>query len=352
MTNTDLGGPGAGQAGGHSAVTAYLKYILQNYPTALSFSVLVVSVLVFGLIVGERFFTPFNLSLILQQVTTIALLSVAQTLIILTAGVDLSVGTLMVFSMVVMSQSAVGSTLGGSGLGLPQWSAVALGLTVGLLGGLLNGVLVTLGRVPPFIVTLGTWYIFMALGLWYSGGMTILYNDIISTAPILEVFGNGVSFGGMKFTLGTLAMLSVYAIMWYVLKMTAWGRHVYAVGDDIEAARLSGINIRRTLIAVYVVAGLICALAGWVQIGRVGSVTPSESQMANLDTITAVVIGGVSLFGGRGSIVGSLIGALIVGVFRNGLSLAGVDALWQVFAIGVLIIIAVATDQWIRKLVA
>jgi fructose transport system permease protein len=147
-------------------------------------------------------------------------------------------------------------------------------------------------------------------------------------------------------------MILLAALVWYVLNRTAFGRHVYATGDDPDAARLAGINTNGTLLAVYAIAGTICALAGWVLIGRIGAVSPLAGQTANLDSITAVVIGGTSLFGGRGSIVGTLIGALIVGVFRNGLALAGLDALWQEFTVGVLIIVAVALDQWIRRISA
>ena len=131
------------------------------------------------------------------------------------------------------------------------------------------------------------------------------------------------------------------------------GRHVYAVGDDPDAARLAGIRTDRiAVLGLCRGRASICALAGWALIGRIGSVSPQAGQTANLDTITAVVIGGTSLFGGRGSIVGTLIGALIVGVFRNGLALSGVDVLWQEFAVGSLIIVAVALDQWIRKVSA
>ena len=133
-----------------------------------------------------------------------------------------------------------------------------------------------------------------------------------------------------------------------MLNRTAFGRHVYATGDDPDAARLSGINTDRTLIAVYALAGLICAFAAWVLIGRIGGVSPQAGLTANLNSITAVVIGGTSLFGGRGSIIGTLFGALIVGVFRNGLALSGLDVLWQDFTVGVLIIVAVTIDQWIK----
>ena len=133
------------------------------------------------------------------------------------------------------------------------------------------------------------------------------------------------------------------------MRHTAWGRHVYAVGDDPEAAELSGVRVRKVLIQVYMLAGFICALAGWALIGRIGSVSPTAGQFANIESITAVVIGGISLFGGRGSIMGMLFGALIVGVFSLGLRLVGSDPQWTYLLIGLLIIFAVAIDQWIRK---
>src|ERR671939_442073 len=144
-------------------------------------------------------------------------------------------------------------------------------------------------------------------------------------------------------------MLVLFAVFAWVLKNTAWGRHVYATGDDAEAARLAGVRKDRVLLSVYVVAGLICAVAAWMLIGRIASASPQAGTSANLDSITAVVIGRPNLFGGRGRVLGTLIGALIVGVFRNGLALAGVDVLWQDFTVGILVIAAVAIDRWIRK---
>jgi fructose transport system permease protein len=147
-------------------------------------------------------------------------------------------------------------------------------------------------------------------------------------------------------------MIALMLFLAFVLRHTAWGRHVYAVGDDPQAAELSGINVKATLVSVYIIAGLICAMAGWVLIGRIGSVSPNSGQQANIESITAVVIGGISLFGGRGSILGTLFGALIVGVFTLGLRLLGADAQWTYLMIGALIIGAVAIDQWIRRVTA
>lgn len=311
-------------------------------PTAAPAIVLITALMVFSVVAGERFLTPFNLSLVLQQVTIIGALGVAQTLIIMTMGIDLSVGAIMVLSSVVMGRLAVD-------FGLPPSAALMLGLLCGALCGAINGTLVTRIKLPPFIVTLGTWNIFFSLNLWYSNSQTIRSQDIEAAAPLLQWAGNAFTVFGARITFGSLVMIALVGAVWYALNWTAWGRHVYATGDDKEAAELAGIRTQRVLMSVYVVAGVICALAAWLMIGRIGSVSPQVGTMSNLDSITAVVIGGTSLFGGRGSIVGTLIGAVIVGVFRNGLALAGVDVLWQEFTVGLLILVAVGIDQWIRR---
>ncbi len=319
-----------------------LQRFLHNYPTAAPAFVLLMAVLVFYSIIGGKFLDPFNLSLVLQQVTIIGMIGVAQTLVILTAGIDLSVGAIMVLCSVIMGRTAID-------MGLPAGIALMLGLLAGAVCGAINGFLITRLRLPPFITTLGTWSIFFALNLWYSESETIRSQDIAQQAPLLQFMGISFDLWGARFTTGTLTLLALFAAMWYALNHTPWGRHVYATGDDPQAAQLAGIDTNKVLMSVYIVAGVICALAAWTLIGRIGSVSPQAGQSANLDSITAVVIGGTSLFGGRGAIVGTLVGALVVGVFRNGLALAGVDVLWQEFAIGLLIIIAVATDQWIRR---
>jgi fructose transport system permease protein len=337
-----------------------VQHFLHGSPTIIPFLVLVLGVVFFSGLVGGKFFAPFNLSLILQQVTIIATLGIAQTLVILTAGIDLSVGVIMILCSVVMGRTAVV-------YGVPLEIAFPLGLLVGLACGGVNGAIVTLLRLPPFIVTLGTWSIFGALNVFYSRSETIRQQDVQAVAPFLQWTGTiikpydfflnnlGVTLPWLKgsvLTYGSLLMLVLAAGIWYMLNRTAFGRHVYATGDDPDAARLAGINTNATLIAVYAIAGLICAAAAWVLIGRIGGISPQAGQTANLDSITAVVIGGTSLFGGRGSIVGTLIGALIVGVFRNGLALSGLDVLWQEFTVGILIIVAVTLDQWIRRVAA
>ncbi len=319
-----------------------VQRFLHRHPTMVPVIVLAVSVVLFGMIAGGRFFSPFNLSLIMQQVSIIGILAAAQSIIIITAGIDLSVAAIMVLASVIAGKLAVEA-------GVPTGLALLAAFVCGTLAGTMNGLLVTRLRLPPFIVTLGTWNVFFALNLWLSGAQSIRGQDIDNAAPLLKFFGQSLTFGGARLTYGSMLMIIIFLVLWYLLNRTAWGRHVYATGDDKEAAELAGIRTDRTLVSVYALAGFVCAIGAWAAIGRVGSVSPQSFYEGNLQSITAVVIGGISLFGGRGSILGALFGALIVGVFQSGLRLAGVDVLWQVFAIGWLIIVAVAVDQWIRR---
>ncbi len=336
----------------HKGFMSRVQHALHVTPSLVPLIVLLASLVLFGILLGQRFFSPFALTLILQQVQIVGIVAAAQSLVILTAGIDLSVGAIMVLSSVVMGQFTFR-------YGIPAPVAVACGLAVGTLCGFINGWLVSRMKLPPFIVTLGTWQIFLATNFLYSANETIRAQEIEAEAPILQLFGytfkigaDEAGRGGATFTIGVVFMVLLVAVMAYVLRNTAWGRHVYAVGDDPEAAQLSGVNVKGTLISVYMLSGLICAFAGWALIGRIGSVSPTSGVEANIESITAVVIGGISLFGGRGSIAGALFGALIVGVFSLGLRLLGADAQWTYFFIGVLIIAAVAVDQWIRKVSA
>ena len=319
-----------------------LQHMLHSHPALVPLIVLVLSILLFSVLVGSRFFSPFALTLILQQVAITGIVGAAQTLGVLTAGIDLSVGAIMVLSSVVMGQFTFR-------YGIPVPISILFGFAVGAGVGWINGFLVARIKLPPFIVTLGMWQIVLAANFLYSRNETIRSQDIETNAPLLQLFGQQLKIGGAVFTYGVLIMVVLVLVLNYVLNHTAWGRHVYAIGDDPDAAELAGVQVQKTLISVYVLSGLICALAGWVLIGRIGSVSPTAGQFANIESITAVVIGGISLFGGRGSILGMLFGALIVGVFGLGLRLIGTDPQWTYLLIGLLIIVAVAIDQWIRK---
>ena len=315
-----------------------LQHLLHGNPTLGPLAVLLVAIIAFS-IANQRFFSAPNLSLVLAQVTVIAVLALGQTLIILTAGIDLSVGAVAVFSSILMANFA-------TKLGVPGILALVLGLICGTAMGALNGFLVTRVKLPPFIVTLGTLTIFFSLNSVVSKSETVRGSDMPS---LMTWTGTTIPIGGFRLTYGSLIMLLLFAYFFYALRSTAWGKHVYATGDDVESARLAGIRTSRVLFSVYTVAGLLYAVGGWILIGRLASASPNVGTDYNLDSITAVVLGGTSLFGGRGSVIGTLIGALIVGVFRNGLQLGGVEVVWQGFAIGLLVLVAVSLDQWIRK---
>ncbi|TCC05710.1 ABC transporter permease [Kribbella soli] len=315
-----------------------IQHLLHQHP-ALSPAIILLLTVVCFTIVNSRFSNPAALSLLVQQTAVVAALAVGQTLIILTAGIDLSVGAIAILSMMVTATLAAEN-------GWPAGLALAAGLVLGLAAGVLNGLLVTRIGLPPFIVTLGTLSIFTALALLYSGGQSIQNNRL---PALLNWTGEGFAIGRFRVTTGVLIVIGLYVVVGFALSQTSWGRHVYAVGDDPEAARLSGVRSRRVLFSVYAVAGLIYGIAGWTLIGRAGAASPNAIVDANLESITAVVIGGTSLFGGRGGLLGTLLGALIVQAFTIGLSLAGVDAQYRLLAVGVLVIVAVSVDQWIRK---
>jgi fructose transport system permease protein len=301
--------------------------VLHGQPALSPAIVLVLACVGFSL-TSSHFYQLQNLSLVAQQVAVVGTLAAGQTLIILTAGIDLSIGAIMVLSSLVMATLSY------------QQHAIAAQAV--------NGFLVTQIRLPPFIVTLGTLSVFTAITLIYAKGQTIQF----APGAFLLWTGEVFSIGSLHLSYGVVLMLAVYAVFTYVLRFTAWGRHLYAVGDAAEAARLTGISVKRVLLSAYVVAGFAVAVAAWVLVGRVGGGDPNSGLNANLESITAVVIGGTSLFGGRGVVLGSLIGALIVQVFDNGLALAGLDPNYQVLAVGVLVIAAVSVDQWIRRVQA
>jgi fructose transport system permease protein len=281
----------------------------------------------------DRFLTGQNLSLILQQVVVVGVMAIGQTLIILTAGIDLSCGMVMAFGSIVMTKCAVD-------LAMNPHLAIACGLLACLAFGLLNGALITYVRLPPFIVTLGTLNIAFAVTQIYSESQTV------SGLPdALLFFGTTFRVGQTAVTYGTVLMLAMYLGAWFVLRETSPGRHIYAVGNNPEAARLMAIPARRLLLSVYAVAALIYGIAAVLLVARTGVGDPQAGQTDNLDSITAVVLGGTSLFGGRGMVLGALIGALIVGVFRNGLTLMGIQSVYQILITGILVIVAVTTDR-------
>ncbi len=328
----------------HKSFLDRVQGFLHSYPTTVPLIILILSIIAF-IIIDPRFASLYNANVIMQRVSIIGMLAMGQTLIILTAGIDLSIGAVMIFTSMLLGTAAVN-------WGVPAGIAIPISIIAGGLAGWINGLLVTIIKLPPFIATLGTWRVFFALIFIIFGSQSIRSSDIDELAPSLKLWGNSVNIGPIEISLGSLLFIFMGAVIWYALMRTAWGRHVYAVGDDPEAAELAGIQSKRVLRSVYIVAGLLAGLAGWMVIGRFGSASPSAYAEANLESITAVVIGGISLFGGRGSVVGVIFGALIVQVFDAGLGFTDLDSQAKYLALGLLIIIAVALDQWIRKVSA
>jgi fructose transport system permease protein len=302
-------------------------------PTVGPFIALLLAMAFFTL-KSDRFLQGQNLSLVLQQVMVVGVLAIGQTFVILTAGIDLSCGTVMAFGQIVMTKLAIAN-------GVDPLLAITLGILACVGFGVINGGLVTGVKLPAFIVTLGTLNIAFALTHVYSNDET--YSELPSA---LLFFGRTFTIGKTDITYGVVLMFVLFAIAWYALTQTSWGRHVYAVGDNLEAARLMGIKVNRVLLSVYVLAGLTYGIAGMLLAARTELGDPNAGQTTeNLDAITAVVLGGTSLFGGRGNVIGTLIGAIVVGVFRNGLTLIGVEVVWQYFVTGILVILAVSVDQ-------
>lgn len=308
---------------------------LRGHPLVGPGLALLLLVIVFSF-ASDRFLTATNVSLVLQQTLVLGMLALGQTLIILTAGVDLALGAITVLATILAAKLAVG--------GAPEELALLLAVALAIAASTLNGWLVAKVRLPPFIVTLGAFTVLTAVSYLLSGSRS-------QTIPkgFLTLLGQGVSLGGVFVSWGIPTLLAAYALFAHILGKTAWGKHIYAVGDNPDAARVAGVRVERTLIGVYVVAGLLYGVGAWLSLGRIPSADPNAMANIALQSITAVVLGGTSFFGGRGKVLGTLIGALIVGVLRNGLTLAGIDSLFQDIITGILIVATVSLDQYSRR---
>lgn len=284
-------------------------------------------VIALALMSGD-FLTVGNLTNVVKQTAVNAILAAGATLVIITGGIDLSVGSLLALAGAVAARVL---------LDAGPAAGIAAGLAVGVAAGLFNGAIVAYGRVVPFIVTLGTMTILRSLTLVYTGGQPI------SNFPdaFLNI-GDGVVLG---VPVPVIIAVAVLVFCHVVLTKTRFGRYVYAIGGNEEGARLSGVNVRNVKMLVYALAGLFAAIGAVVFIARLDSAQPQAGVGFELDAIAAVVIGGTSLAGGQGGIAGTLLGALIMGVLRNGLNLMEVSAFWQQAFIGTVIIAAALADR-------
>jgi ribose transport system permease protein len=280
-----------------------------------------------------HFLTISNLLNIAEQATIIAIIAVGMTFVIITGGIDLSVGSVLALAGVIMA-SALHS-------GLPLPLALLVGVGAGLLCGLVNGLLITVGRLPPFIATLGMMSVARGAALMFTEGRPI------SGFP--ENFRSLATGEVLRVPAPVIIMIGVYVIAHFVLRRTKLGRYTYAIGGNEEAALLSGINVKLYKTMVYGIAGLLSGLAAILLTARLNSAQPIAGMSYELDAIAATVIGGTSLLGGEGTVVGTLIGALIMAVLRNGLNLLGVSSFIQQIVIGTVIIVAVLIDMALKR---
>ncbi|MBP2323464.1 ribose transport system permease protein [Kibdelosporangium banguiense] len=303
-------------------------------PTSMIFLVLVLVIVLFSVLSPAEFATTDNARNIALDAAVLLVLAVGSTFVIITAGIDLSVGSVLVFSGVV-SAKAMGA-MGGDG-----WGTALVGLVVAVVSGAawgaFNGVLVARAKIPSFVVTLGT--LGAALGLAYimTDGL-----DVRTVPDALVEVGVGRLAGVPWLVLIAVAVAIVFGVL---LAQTRFGRHTYAIGANAQAAERATINVKSHLITVYVLAGALAGLAGYLALARFGTTTIAGHATDNLQVITAVVIGGTSLFGGIGTILGTCIGVLIPAVLQNGFVIMGLVPYWQQVAVGAVLIIAVLVDQ-------
>ncbi|WP_410772155.1 ribose ABC transporter permease RbsC [Fontibacillus sp. BL9] len=304
-----------------------LSQITQKLGPLLGLIILIIIVSV----LNPSFLEPLNILNLLRQVSINALIAFGMTFVILTGGIDLSVGSILALSSAFVANMMVS--------GFDPIFAIIIGCLLGGVMGTINGLLITQGKMAPFIATLATMTIFRGLTLVYTEGNPITG---LGDSMTFQLFGRGYQFG---IPVPAITMILTFAILWVILHKTSFGRKTYAIGGNEKASIVSGIKVNRVKIMIYSLAGLLSALAGSILTSRLNSAQPTAGTSYELDAIAAVVLGGTSLSGGRGRIVGTLIGALIIGTLNNGLNLLGVSSFYQMVVKGIVILIAVLIDR-------
>ncbi|WP_439108860.1 ABC transporter permease subunit [Lactococcus ileimucosae] len=283
-------------------------------------------------IINPNFLTTNNLLNLLLQVTANGFIAFGMTFVILTSGIDLSVGSILALS------SAITAGLIANGMPVPL--AIVVALLLGGVLGMINGLLISFGKLVPFIVTLATMTIFRGATLVYTNGNPITQG--MSNSYLFKFLGQGYILG---IPFPVILMFAVFIILYIVLHKTAFGKSVYALGGNEKAAYISGIKLNKVKILIYTISGVMASISGLIITSRLSSAQPTAGASYEMDAIAAVVLGGTSLMGGKGSLIGTLIGALIIGVLNNGLNIIGVSAFWQQVVKGVVILIAVMLDR-------
>ncbi len=305
----------------------HVENIMQKLGPLLGLFILIVIVSV----LNPSFLAPLNILNLLRQVAINALIAYGMTFVILTGGIDLSVGSILALSSALTAGMIVS--------GLDPILALLVGCVLGAVMGMVNGLLITKGKMAPFIATLATMTIFRGLTLVYTNGNPITG---LGENRLFQLFGRGYFLG---IPVPAITMIIAFVILWVILHKTPFGRKTYAIGGNEKAALISGIKVPKVKVMIYSLAGLLSALAGGILTSRLNSAQPTAGTSYELDAIAAVVLGGTSLSGGRGRIVGTLIGALIIGTLNNGLNLLGVSSFYQMVVKGIVILIAVVIDR-------
>lgn len=291
--------------------------------------IILLGMIILMMCLSDRFLSPNNILNLVRQVSFIAIIGFGSAMVLICGGLDLSPGALMAVVSVVSASFAQGE--------YPVIVAILIGLAVGLAGGLINGLLITKLNVPPFIATLGMMTAAKGVAMLYSDG-----NSVGGLLPSYKVLGGGRVFG---IPIPIIIMFALAGLMYLLLNHTPYGRHVVAVGDNEQAAKISGIKTGYVTLSVYVIAGVLAAIASILMSGRIASGQPLLGDGYEMDAISAAVVGGVSLQGGVGSIWGVICGALIIGIINNGMDLIGVSSYWQQIVKGVIIVVAIVLDQ-------
>ncbi len=299
--------------------------------------ILIVLAIMFAIFsIGSKdFFTANNMISILQQAAIKGTIAIGMTLVIITAGIDLSVGSITGLSAAVAAMIMVKNGADS----IP--TAIAAAIAIGFICGFINGELISRFKLQPFLVTMGTLSLYRGIEYIYTGAVTV--------RGLPPVFSSTMNAWNDSIPIPVIVMLAVLAIVYLVIKYTKWGRYVYAIGGNEEATRLSGVNVNRTRVATYTLMGVICAIAGLLYLGRIGSADANTGTGYEMDAIAAAAIGGASLAGGKGNLIGTILGAIMLAALQNGLTLLKVQSFYQTAATGLIIIIAVIIDRFTNR---
>ena len=311
----------------------WFKRLLRARETGIA--VVVIAMIMFLSLRTDTFFTASNLAVVARQISLSAIIAMGMTLVILTGGIDLSVGSVVAITSVIVGLVMVR-------MNMPIWLAIIAGIMVGVVVGLLNGIMIVKTKVPPFIITLGM------MGLARGAALVITKGSSISGFPpsYLDI-GQGFIFNLIPIPVVIAVVLAI--IVHIILSRTAFGRRIYLLGSNEEAALLSGININSMKVAIFTICSALAAVEAVIETSRMATGQPASGSGYELAAIGAVIIGGASLLGGEGTILGTMLGAILLGLITNGLILMGISSYWQQVFSGVIIILAVALDTWRRS---